>query len=95
MAQRLPNSLKQLDYHLTNCSTISYDGGIVLLVCLVDWDSWENVLCLLLFEAVFSKQSGYRVAVDTFQKVQSCPSNALESTCMVYVVHGIESSGQF
>jgi hypothetical protein len=34
--------------------------------------------------------------LDAFQKVQACPSNALESTWhIVYVVHGMESSGKF
>jgi hypothetical protein len=35
---------------------------------------------LLYFEAVFYKHSRWWVPQDAFQKVQSCPSNALEST---------------
>jgi hypothetical protein len=31
--------LRLAGWGLTNCSTIFFDAGIVLLVCLVDWDS--------------------------------------------------------
>jgi hypothetical protein len=54
-----------------------------LLFCSCAWSIGihEKYLGVLLyFESVFSKHSWYWVPLDAFQKVQSCVSNALEST---------------
>jgi hypothetical protein len=77
---------------IINWSTISFDAGIVLLLCLVDCDLLEDI-CLLLQSSLNILDTQYlwmpsRKFIHPFQLHWNPPG-------IVFLVHGMESSVQF